>query len=326
MTSPAQGSTLTGASVTFTWSAGTGATGYWLEIGSDLFHSNDLLSQDAGLATSLSVSGLPATGKPIYVLLWTQVNGTWLSNHYNYTTFNAKAVLTAPAPGPSLTQSSVQFGWNAVTGASEYWLEVGTTLGSGDIFTHSTGTSTSQTVTGIPTGADAVHVRLWTLFAGVWQYTDSMYGGHLITFGGVGSNGSPLTTYSESTFSVNATSGPWVVGTTYGNPAPFIWFQSPAGTTTTAELTIVPSAGPFHFNSIDLYSSTTTIPYEIMGTGPTGTVFTFTGTVPNTFGGFAHVTNPYSSSLVDQLTIKLTNPAAPCCSNPVGLDNISLSR
>jgi hypothetical protein len=325
ITSPVLGSTLNGTIVTFTWRPDPAATAYWLDVGTDTFFRDMLFSQGAGLSTSLTVSGIPVNGKPIYVKLWTQVDGAWLSKQYGYTAFNAKAVLTAPTPGPALTQSSVQFAWNVVTGASEYWLEVGTTLGSGDIFSRSTGTSTTQTVTGIPTGADAVHVRLWTLFSGVWQYTDSMYGGHLITFGGVGSNGSPLTTYSESTFSVNATSGPWVVGTTFGSPAPFIWFQTPPATTTIGELTIVPSAGPFHFNSIDLYSSTTIIPYEITGTGPSGTVFTFTGTVPNTFGGFARVMNPYSASLVDQLTIKLTNPAG-CCSNPVGVDNINLSR
>jgi hypothetical protein len=249
-----------------------------------------------------------------------------MSNTYNYTTFNAKAVVTAPAPGPSLTQSSVSFQWNTVAGASEYWLEVGTTLGSNNIFTQSTGTSTSQTVTGIPTDADAVHVRLWTLFSGVWQYTDAMYGGHVITFDGVGSDGSPFTTGSESSFDVNVTSGTWTAIRSYGHPAPFVEFVSPAGTNTTGEITVIPTvAAPFHFNSIDIYSSTTTIPYEITGTAPTGTVFTFTGTVPNTFGGFAHVTNPYSASLVDQLTIKLTNPAAACCSNPVGVDNITLS-
>jgi uncharacterized repeat protein (TIGR03803 family) len=325
MTSPVP-STLTGSSVTFTWTSGTGATAYWLDVGT-FFGRSDLVSQSAGLSTSLTVT-LPVTGDPVYVRLWTQVNGVWYFNSYNYTTFKAKAVLALPVPGPALTQSTVQFVWNSVAGASEYWLDVGTAPGSGNIFSASTGTSTSQTVSGIPTGADAIHVRLWTLFGGLWQYTDWMYGGHVITFGGVAGNGSPFTAYSESGFTVNATSGPWTVNTQFGHPAPFIWFQTPVGPTrTTAELTIVPSAGPFQFNSIDLYISIPLVSYEITGTGSSGTVFTLTGSAGNISSGFVTVTNPQAAESIDQLHIKLTSPmgSSTCCANAIGLDNISLS-
>ena len=34
LTTPTPGSTLTGSTVTFGWTAGTGATAYWLDVGS----------------------------------------------------------------------------------------------------------------------------------------------------------------------------------------------------------------------------------------------------------------------------------------------------
>jgi len=33
----------------------------------------------------------------------------------------------------------------------------------------------------------------------------------------------------------------------------------------------------------------------------------------------------HPTAIIDTLTITLTNPAAPCCENPMGLDNIVLS-
>ena len=56
------------------------------------------------------------------------------------------------------------------------------------------------------------------------------------------------------------------------------------------------------------------------------TVFSTSGTVPNTFGNFVTVSSPYSSATIDLLSITLTNSATPCCSNAVGLDNIVLVR
>ncbi len=45
-------------------------------------------------------------------------------------------------------------------------------------------------------------------------------------------------------------------------------------------------------------------------------------TQPNTFGNFATVSNPNADAQIDTLVIRLLNPAAACCPNPTGLDNI----
>ena len=54
------------------------------------------------------------------------------------------------------------------------------------------------------------------------------------------------------------------------------------------------------------------------------TVFTAMGTVPNTFGNLATVPNPFPYTAIDTLLITVSNPATPCCGNPVGIDNIVL--
>ncbi len=143
-----------------------------------------------------------------------------------------------------------------------------------------------------------------------------------IGFDDAGAPAAPVTTYTRCGFTVTATTTNWTAWTGYGHPAPFIGFMSAAGATTTGEVRVTSAAGTFTFESVDLYSSTTPIPYVITGLANFATVFTVEGKQPNTFGNFATVSNPNATARVDTLVIRLTNPAAPCCANPMGLDNI----
>jgi len=143
-----------------------------------------------------------------------------------------------------------------------------------------------------------------------------------IGFDDAGAPAATVTTYTRCGFTVSATTTNWTVWTGYGHPAPFIGFMSAAGVTNTAEVRVTSAAGKFTFQSVDVYSSTTPIPYLITGIANSAAVFTIQGTQPNTFGKFATVSNPDANTQVDTLLIQLTNPAAPCCTNPVGLDNI----
>ena len=132
--------------------------------------------------------------------------------------------------------------------------------------------------------------------------------------------------YTESGFTVTATSGNWSVRTDYGNPAPFIEFMANGGATVNGQIQVASTAGgPFYFTSVDLYSSTTPIPYVITGTRNNAAVFTLSATLPNTFGDFARVPNSNFTAAVDRVTIALTNAAAACCDNPMGLDTIVVS-
>jgi hypothetical protein len=101
ITSPVANSTLTGSSVTFDWSAGTGATAYWLDIGSAVGGNQYYQSGNLGNVLTTTVSGLPTDGSTVYVTLYSLVNGQWLSNEYTYTAYSlasAAGVLTTPTP------------------------------------------------------------------------------------------------------------------------------------------------------------------------------------------------------------------------------------
>jgi hypothetical protein len=171
LTAPAQGTVLTSRTATFQWTAGTGATQYWLDVGTSAGSGNLFGRVVTGL--SAQVTNLPNTGVPLYVGLWTYINGAWRSPlTYTMTSCNGcasqnVATLSAPAPGSVLTTRAVTFSWAAVTGASSYWLDVGTKVGDGSIAARS-GTSTSHTIT-LPNDGRTLYIRLWTQMSGVWQ-------------------------------------------------------------------------------------------------------------------------------------------------------------
>ena len=148
-----------------------------------------------------------------------------------------------------------------------------------------------------------------------------------VTFGGLSVNGASVPTYTESGVTITATQADWKAVTTYGHPQPFIQFMAAAGApAVTGQIRVTTGGALFTFNSVDLYSSTTSIPYTFTGLLGSTTVFSVTGTQPQTFGLFATVANSESSAIIDTLVITLTNTPAACCSNPMGLDNIVIRR
>jgi uncharacterized protein YkwD len=88
---------------------------------------------------------------------------------------STKAVMTSPANGSTLPPSSVVFRWTAVSGASQYYMYIGTSPGSNNLASASLGTATSVTVSGYPSNGTTIYVRLWTLYGGAWQYNDYSY-------------------------------------------------------------------------------------------------------------------------------------------------------
>ena len=189
MQTPAPGTTLDSSSITFHWTQGQGATEYWLGIGTSpgsVANSpwGDIYAQSQGTTTSVQITGLPLTGNPIYVRLWTQVNGQWLFEDYTYPTqgpSDPRAQMQTPAPGTTLDSSSITFHWTQGQGATEYWLGIGTSPGSvanspwGDIYAQSQGTTTTVQITGLPLTGNPIYVRLWTQVNGQWLFEDYTY-------------------------------------------------------------------------------------------------------------------------------------------------------
>ena len=243
ITAPANGATLDGATVTFTWNAGAGAQAYWLYVGSSVgglqYHNSGQLA--AG-TLSRQVAGLPTNGSPVHVRLFTRLGGVWQHNDYSYTALpGARAVMTSLASGAG---PRVTFGWSTGSSVTEYWLSIGTTPGGSNLFNASTGTSTWRNVSGLPT-AGTVHVRLWSLIGGVWQHNDYSYTGAgagiaAMTLPAQGAT-LPGTTVTFNWSTGTGVSQYWLsVGTTPGGNN---LFDASTGTNTSQPVTGLPTTG-----------------------------------------------------------------------------------
>ena len=79
---PANGSTLSGSTVTFNWTAGTGAISYQLWVGSTVGGHDIAVGITTGLSTT--ISGLPTDGRTLYVRLYSYNGSTWTFSPYTY--------------------------------------------------------------------------------------------------------------------------------------------------------------------------------------------------------------------------------------------------
>jgi hypothetical protein len=177
MTSPADGSTLSSSSQEFQWSSGTGVSKYWLEVGTAQ-NATAYYSGDMGTSQTYTVNGLPTNGSTIKVKLWSRIGSSWGYNTYTYTAHtgaSAKAEMTSPANGSTLSSSSQEFQWSSGTGVSKYWLEVGTAQEPTAYFSGDMGTSQTHTVSGLPTNGSTIKVRLWSRIGSSWGYNTYTY-------------------------------------------------------------------------------------------------------------------------------------------------------
>ncbi|HEV3198581.1 MAG TPA: DUF2341 domain-containing protein, partial [Bryobacteraceae bacterium] len=85
MTSPLNGATLSGSTVTFNWCTAPGNPQYYLYVGTTGFGSYDILTQNEDSSTSQTVTNIPASGS-VYVRLYTNVSGGWQYVDYTYST------------------------------------------------------------------------------------------------------------------------------------------------------------------------------------------------------------------------------------------------
>jgi hypothetical protein len=226
ITSPTNGSTLTGASTTFNWSAGSGGvTGYYLWVGTSPGTPN-LVNIGPLSGTSATVT-LPTNGATIYVELWTALSGgNLLSNSYTYTEFTQSAgVISSPTNGSTLTGASTTFDWSAGSGGvTGYYLWVGTSPGTPNLVNIGPLSGTSATVN-LPTNGATVYVELWTklssgnLLSNSYTYTEFAQSAGVITSP---TNGSMLTGAS-TTFTWSAGSG--------GVTGYYLWVGTSPGTT-----------------------------------------------------------------------------------------------
>jgi|GEM_PF-889948 len=178
LSSPADGTTLTGDRVNIEWTSGVGVALCYLWVGSNP-NSYDLY---CGRQSSLSrIVKVPTNGKPIYVTLWSCIytNGAWRwqSDTRSYTAYTAagpeKAQMHTPTPGSVLTSGAVKFEWTSGVGATRWGLWVGSNPNSYDLY-WGVESGLSRALT-LPTDGRTLYVRLCSLINGVWQWNDYQY-------------------------------------------------------------------------------------------------------------------------------------------------------
>jgi hypothetical protein len=233
----------------------------------------------------------------------------------------ATVTLSAPAPANGVAISLTASGTSATVPPSVTVL-AGATTATFDVATTRVSITTDVTITaqaGGVTRTDSLLLRI--------DPTDLRPSvNYTIGFAGLRDNRAAVPTYMESGFTISTVSAEWMAITTYGNPLPSLQFMTAPGVTMTGEIRITSAGAPFWLNSIDFYSSTTRIPYVIEGSLSAEPAYTVVNVLGNTFGAFARTLNPRSNVPIDAVVIRLSNPAAPCCGNPMGVDNIVLTR
>ena len=179
MQSPPNGSTFTSGSVTFQWSAGTGVSEVVLWVGDVVDTFNLHAAVEKGNSATVT---LPTDGRPIYVALFSKINGVLQVNRYVYTAAMgsatpAEALITAPANGSILTSPDLRIKWSAGSAATAYALWVGSKPKGVDIYAafESSGDfpkvrlplNTNGTLDG-----RRIFVTQFSLINGAWQTTN----------------------------------------------------------------------------------------------------------------------------------------------------------
>jgi len=172
ITSPAPPGPLTGSSVVFNWSAGTGATAYWIDAGTSAGGGQYFSSGNIGNVLTDTVTNLPTDGSTVYITLFSLVGGNWLNNAYTYTAYSvtgSPAVMQTPIPGSTLTSANVTFTWAAGAGASAYWMDAGSTPGGNQYYqSGNLGGALTTMVNGLPTDGSTIYVTLYSLIGANW--------------------------------------------------------------------------------------------------------------------------------------------------------------
>ena len=251
-TSTAPGSSVSVLTPTFQWQEVTGADGYGLYVIKFDGVNNKLVFN------SVTDVGVPLTGASYQFpggklmdggYYWWDMSthnsagyGTPNANrYYFYVSLPTAPAITSPVPGSTLSSSSVTFQWSSGSGVSDYFLYVGSSLGTNDIYEMDQGLNLSATVNGLPQNGSTLYVRLWWQISGNWQYTDYTYTAYTSQLGSL-----QVTIYPAGAVSSGAqwnvdggawqSSGATVSGLSVGNH--IVAFNTVSGWTTPGNQTV----------------------------------------------------------------------------------------
>ena len=194
-------------------------------------------------------------------------------------------VLASPAAGTVLTTSPVTFAWNAVSGAVDYRIDVGTSAGGGDIFSGFTGGATStQVALSQFLNGQSIYVELYSEFSGTPVVT------------GTGNQYSFATAVPD--FNITATSSQTVVAGGNG-----------VYTVTVATVNGFNGAVTFSVSGLPTGASASFAPTSVTGSG--STTMTVSTAASTSAGTYPLTITAISGNLTHTATPSLTVTAVP---------------
>jgi len=276
LTSPTAGSTLSGTTAaTFTWAAGTGATGYILRLGTAGTGANDLFDSGDTTALTATAGPFPSNGQTVYATLYSLVNGVWLQSNYTFTESGtpAPAAITSPAAGSTLSgTTATTFTWTAGAGATGYILRLGSAgPGANDLYDSGETTGLTATAGPFPANGQTIYATLYSLIGGTWQqasYTFAEPG--TLTPAALTSPvaGNTLSGTSATVFTWSAGTGATFYILRLGTAGPGASDLYDSGETTALNAT----AGPFPTDGLTVYATL----YSLIGGAWQQASYTFT--------------------------------------------------
>jgi len=177
ITSPASGSTLTGSTVTFTWTGEVGVTGYQLLMGTWGAGAGNVYNSYQISATSMTVS-VPTSGVKLFVRLNQEMNGVWQSTDYTYMESGTvvPGVISSPQPGSAVKGPNVTFSWAGASGPAFYALCASIKRAGGcEVYNSGAMTATAATVAVPAASGSTLYVQLAQLINSTWSVANYKY-------------------------------------------------------------------------------------------------------------------------------------------------------
>ena len=168
---PSNGFTFYYGNLDLRWNSGVGVSKVWVYVGTTV-GANDVASFIASSPTYRTIA-IPHDGLPVYITLWSLINGEWQSKEYWFysallVSGDHPASVLTPANTSTLDSTVMPFSFDAGVGVTRRDLYVGSTPGGYDLLYVANDTQTSRTIN-LPGDGRRVYVTVWSLIGGVWK-------------------------------------------------------------------------------------------------------------------------------------------------------------
>ncbi len=177
---PAPETRINESSVRFTWKGDPRVEEYRFGIGSEEIAGDIFYDDTIGKNTFVDVSGIPLTGKNIYVFIATKIYGSWKYGRYTYETKRlagsggVQAMMTSPSIGETITKAMTTFEWSHPT-ATAFWFRAGSYEGGGNYVNGSQGVYTFTAIGNIALNGGQLFIALHALVDGEWMLEEYVY-------------------------------------------------------------------------------------------------------------------------------------------------------